>query len=67
MVGVFVYGIEMVLVVDKICGFGNVYVVLVKCCVFGMVGIDMIVGLLEIFVLCDGMIDLNWVVMDLFL
>lgn len=63
---VLVYGIESVLWVDKIVGFGNIYVVIVKCYVFGQVGIDMIVGFLEIFVVCDGQIDFDWIVMDLF-
>lgn len=39
-------------------GFGNIFVVFVKCEVFGDVDIDMIVGFSEIVVLVDDMVVL---------
>lgn len=65
MVVVLVYGIDMIVLVDKIMGLGNVFVVVVKCCVFGKVGIDMIVGFLEILVIVDWDNDFDWIVIDL--
>lgn len=51
MIVVMVYGMGIICFVDKIIGLGNVYVVVVKCYVFGCVGIDMIVGLFEVLVI----------------
>lgn len=67
---VFVFGIELVLKVDKIFGLGNVYVMEVKCqvsqCLDGVV-IDMLVGLLEVLVIVDSGVNLDFVVFDLLL
>lgn len=60
------YGTETIPPVDKIVGPGNAYVATAKRQVFGKVGIDMVAGPSEIVVLCDGIIDPDWVAMDLF-
>lgn len=62
---VLVYGMDIIVLVDKIMGSGNVFVVVVKWRVFGKVGIDMIVGFLEIFVIVDKDNNLDWIVLDL--
>ena len=59
------YGTESVLAVDKVVGPGNRYVAEAKRQVFGKVGIDMIAGPSEIFVIADGSVDPNWVALDL--
>lgn len=60
------YGTELIPVVDKIVGPGNIYVATAKRAVFGQVGIDMVAGPSEILVLCDGGTDADWIAMDLF-
>ena len=60
------FGTASVPAVDKIVGPGNVYVAAAKRLVFGRVGIDMIAGPSEILVVCDGLTDTEWIVMDLF-
>lgn len=60
------YGTETIPAVDKIVGPGNAYVAAAKRRVFGVVGIDMIAGPTEIFVVSDGHGDPDWVAMDLF-
>ncbi|MDS4021445.1 MAG: histidinol dehydrogenase [Candidatus Competibacter sp.] len=60
------YGTATVPRVDKIVGPGNIYVAAAKRQVFGTVGIDMIAGPSEILVVCDGLTDPDWIVMDLF-
>ncbi|MCK9563886.1 MAG: histidinol dehydrogenase [Bacteroidales bacterium] len=60
------YGTETVPRVDKIVGPGNIYVATAKRAVFGQVGLDMVAGPSEILVVCDGLTDPDWIVMDLF-
>ena len=60
------FGTASVPAVDKIVGPGNVYVTAAKRMVFGRVGIDMIAGPSEILVVCDGLTNVQWIVMDLF-
>jgi histidinol dehydrogenase len=60
------YGTATVPAVDKIVGPGNAYVAAAKRRVFGVVGIDMIAGPTEIFVVSDGHGNPEWVAMDLF-
>jgi histidinol dehydrogenase len=60
------YGTATVPAVDKIVGPGNAYVAAAKRRVFGTVGIDMIAGPTEIFVVSDGHGQPDWVAMDLF-
>ncbi|MEM9256019.1 MAG: histidinol dehydrogenase [Pseudomonadota bacterium] len=60
------FGTELVPAVDKIVGPGNQYVATAKRQVFGRVGIDMIAGPSEIFVIADGSTPPDWVAMDLF-
>jgi len=60
------YGTATVPAVDKIVGPGNAYVAAAKRRVFGAVGIDMIAGPTEIFVVSDGHGNPDWVAMDLF-
>ena len=59
------YGTESIRAVDKIVGPGNRYVAEAKRQVFGRVGIDMIAGPSEIFVIADGSVDPKWVALDL--
>jgi histidinol dehydrogenase len=60
------YGTETIAPVDKIVGPGNAYVASAKRRVFGTVGIDMIAGPTEIWVIADASADPDWVAMDLF-
>jgi histidinol dehydrogenase len=60
------FGTATVPAVDKIVGPGNAYVAAAKRRVFGAVGIDMIAGPTEIFVVSDGHGNPDWVAMDLF-
>jgi len=60
------YGTTTIPAVDKIVGPGNAYVAAAKRRVFGAVGIDMIAGPTEIFVVSDGRGNPDWVAMDLF-
>jgi histidinol dehydrogenase len=60
------YGTESIAPVDKIVGPGNAYVASAKRRVFGTVGIDMIAGPTEIWVIADASADPDWVAMDLF-
>ena len=59
------YGTESIEAVDKIVGPGNRYVAEAKRQVFGKVGIDMIAGPSEIFVIADGTVDPDWIALDL--
>ena len=59
------YGTESIRGVDKIVGPGNRYVAEAKRQVFGKVGIDMIAGPSEIFVIADGTVDPDWIALDL--
>ena len=60
------YGTETIAPVDKIVGPGNAYVASAKRRVFCTVGIDMIAGPTEIWVIADASADPDWVAMDLF-
>lgn len=60
------YGTATIGAVDKIVGPGNAYVAAAKRRVFGAVGIDMIAGPTEVFVVSDGHGNPDWVAMDLF-
>jgi histidinol dehydrogenase len=64
-IGALAYGTATVRRVDKIVGPGNVYVALAKSRVFGEVGIDMVAGPSEVFVVADGAADPAWVAADL--
>ena len=59
------YGTQTLPRVDKIVGPGNAYVAAAKKQVFGQVGIDMIAGPSEVFVIV-GSTDVEWAVLDLF-
>ena len=59
------YGTESIQAVDKIVGPGNRFVAEAKRQVFGKVGIDMIAGPSEIFVIADGSVDPKWIALDL--
>lgn len=60
------FGTKTIAAVDKIVGPGNAYVASAKRRVFGTVGIDMIAGPTEIWVIADSGADPEWVAMDLF-
>ena len=60
------YGTETIGSVDKIVGPGNRYVAEAKRQVFGRVGIDMVAGPSEIFIIADGSVDPKWVTLDMF-
>jgi histidinol dehydrogenase len=60
------YGTETIAAVDKIVGPGSAYVASAKRRVFGTVGIDMIAGPTEIWVIADASAQPDWVAMDLF-
>jgi histidinol dehydrogenase len=51
------YGTESVPRVDKICGPGNIFVVLAKKLVYGAVGIDSLPGPSEVLIIADGSAD----------
>jgi histidinol dehydrogenase len=59
------YGTETVPAVDKITGPGNVFVVLAKRAVFGIVDIDGLAGPSEILIVADDSADARQVVADL--
>ncbi|HEY8740891.1 MAG TPA: histidinol dehydrogenase, partial [Candidatus Dormibacteraeota bacterium] len=59
------YGTESIPAVDKVTGPGNVFVVLAKRAVFGVVGIDSLAGPSEILVIADRTADAGQVVADL--
>ena len=59
------YGTQSIAAVDKIVGPGNRFVAEAKRQVFGKVGIDMIAGPSEIFVIADGSVDPKWIALDL--
>jgi histidinol dehydrogenase len=65
-IGALAYGTETIAAVDKIVGPGNAYVASAKRRVFGAVGIDMIAGPTEIWVIADASAEPDWVAMDLF-
>jgi histidinol dehydrogenase len=59
------YGTESIPKVDKIVGPGNIYVVLAKKLVFGMVGIESLPGPTETVVVADDAANPAWVAADL--
>jgi len=59
------FGTESVPRVDKICGPGNVYVMLAKKLVFGVVGIDALQGPSEVLIIADDTADPGWCAADL--
>lgn len=59
------YGTESVPVVDKICGPGNVFVVLAKKLVYGAVGIDGLQGPSEVVIIADDTANIEYVAADL--
>ena len=65
-IGALAYGTNTIPKVDKLVGPGNAYVAAAKRQVFGVVGIDMVAGPSEILIICDGMTNPDWIVMDLF-
>ncbi len=64
-VAAFAYGTQTVNRVDKVVGPGNVYVVLAKRAVFGLVGIDSLTGPSESLIIADESADPVLVAVDL--
>jgi histidinol dehydrogenase len=64
-VAAFAFGTQTVPRVDKICGPGNVWVTEAKRQVAGQVGIDMLAGPSELFVLDDGRSDPTHIAYDM--
>jgi len=60
------YGTPTISKVDKIVGPGGAFVAAAKRLVFGEVGIDVIAGPSEVFVIADGSAPVDWVALDLF-
>ena len=65
-IGALAYGTNTIPKVDKLVGPGNAYVSSAKRQIFGVAGIDMVAGPSEILIICDGMTNPDWIVMDLF-
>ena len=59
------WGTESIKPVDKIVGPGNIYVTIAKKKIFGDVGIDMIAGPSEIWVVSDNKNNPDWIAADL--
>ncbi len=59
------FGTQSVPAVDKICGPGNIYVVLAKKLLFGTVGIDALQGPSEVLIVADGTTDARFCASDL--
>lgn len=59
------YGTETIPKVDKIFGPGNIFVTIAKKLVYGTVGVDMVAGPSEIFVIADGTANPKFVAADL--
>lgn len=59
------YGTESVPCVDVIVGPGNKFVAAAKKEVYGKVGIDMVAGPTEVFIIADSSADPKWVAADL--
>ncbi|MFP6836881.1 MAG: histidinol dehydrogenase [Pseudomonadales bacterium] len=60
------YGTQTITRVDKIVGPGGAFVAAAKRLVFGVVGIDVIAGPSEVFVVGDGSAPADWLALDLF-
>lgn len=59
------FGTESIPAVDVIVGPGNKYVAEAKRLVYGTVGIDMVAGPTEVFIIADSSADPKWVAADL--
>lgn len=59
------YGTESIPHVDKICGPGNIFVVLAKQAVYGVVDLDQLPGPTETLVIADDTADIEFVAADL--
>lgn len=59
------YGTESVPRVDKVCGPGNIYVILAKKMVYGAVGIDGLYGPSEVVIVADETADAEFIAADL--
>ncbi|NQU17243.1 MAG: histidinol dehydrogenase [Candidatus Saganbacteria bacterium] len=59
------FGTETIPSVDKIVGPGNIYVMLAKKLLFGVVGIDSLAGPSDILVIADETANLDYVALDL--
>jgi histidinol dehydrogenase len=64
-IGAMAYGTATIRRVDKICGPGNIFVVLAKRQVFGVCGIDSLPGPTETVVIADESANPTWVAADL--
>ncbi len=64
-IGAMAFGTESIPAVDVIVGPGNKFVAEAKKLVYGTVGIDMIAGPTEVFVIADSTADPKWVAADL--
>ena len=59
------FGTETIPAVDVIVGPGNKFVAAAKKAVYGKVGIDMIAGPTEVFIIADGTADAQWLAADM--
>ncbi len=59
------YGTQSIPAVDKVCGPGNIYVVLAKKLLFGTVGIDALQGPSEVLIVADESADARYCASDL--
>lgn len=64
-IGAMAYGTQTIRPVDKIFGPGNLFVLLAKQRVFGVVGIDGLAGPTETLIIADDSADPAWVAADL--
>src|SRR6185436_8321223 len=64
-IGALAFGTESVPQVDKIVGAGNLFVMLAKQQVYGIVGLDGLAGPTETLVIADGSANAAWVAADL--
>lgn len=61
----FAFGTKTVPKVDKIAGPGNIYWVVAKKLLYGIVGIDLLAGPSEVAVIADDTAPLDWVALEL--
>jgi histidinol dehydrogenase len=59
------YGTKTIPAVDKVCGPGNIYVILAKKMVFGAVGVDGLYGPSEVIIIADDTANAVYVAADL--
>jgi len=59
------FGTQSIPAVDKVCGPGNIYVVLAKKLLFGTVGIDALQGPSEVLIIADETADARYCASDL--